>query len=283
MASNALSAGKGKVNRRPLLLAAVFGAISAGLIVVYLNSVKGSDDAPKQAASVPVVFALRPITERTQITDGMIEIKQIPVDAKHALAIGDKGAVVGQISRVRIEAGEQILSAKLTDQAREVGFSAVVPEGKRAVAIGVTEVISSGGHVSPGDYVDVIGVFQVSAAVDKDGKPLPGAAGLPSAGKNDNSDGKASFFSAMTILQHVQVLAVAQKSDQNIQPNAKSNQGDAAARSITLSVTPEQAQKLVLAEEIGKLRISLRPFSEPEDQRRINPATNTVGDLLGAN
>lgn len=282
MATNALSAGKGKPNRRPMILAAVFGAISALLIVIYLQNAKGSEESTKQLATVPVVFALRAIPERTQITDGMVEVRQIPVDAQHKLALGDKGNVVGQITRVKIEAGEQVLSAKLTNQAREVGFSAVVPEGRRAVAIAVTEVIASGGHVSPGDWVDVIGVFKVSVAVDQNGQPLPG--GKPSAGEKGSDAQAVDVMQSMTVLQNIQVLAVAQKDDQEIQPGgAKGTPKDAEARSVTLAVTPEQAQKLFLAEEVGKLRLSLRPFGEPEDQRRIPPTTNTLGDILGVN
>lgn len=282
MATNALGAGKSKVNRRPVLLAAVFGAISALLIVIYLQNAKGSDEKGKQLATVPVVFALRTIPERTQITDGMVEVRQIPVDAQHKLALADKESVVGQISRVRIEQGEQVLSAKLTNQAREVGFSAAVPEGKRAVAIGVTEVIASGGHVTPGDWVDVIGVFKVSVAVDQDAKPLPG--GKPSAGEKGNDQGTLDTMQSMTVLQHVQVLAVAQNENQDLQAGgSKGTPKSAEARSVTLAVTPEQAQKLFLAEEVGRLRLSLRPFGENEDQRRIPPTTNTIADLLGVN
>lgn len=281
MATNALSAGKGKPNRRPMILAGVFGAISALLIVIYLQNAKGSEESGKQLATVPVVFALRSIPERTQITDGMVEVRQIPVDAQHKLALGDKGGVVGQITRVKIEQGEQVLSAKLTNQAREVGFSAVVPEGKRAVAIGVTEVIASGGHVAPGDWVDVIGVFKVSVAVDQDARPLPG--GKPAAGNSGGDSQVIDVMQSMTVLQHVQVLAVAQLDDQAIQPDAKGTGKSAEARSVTLAVTPEQAQKLFLAEEVGKLRLSLRPFGEAEDQRRIPPTTNSIADILGVN
>ncbi|MBI2761644.1 MAG: Flp pilus assembly protein CpaB [Chloroflexi bacterium] len=272
MATNAVSTTK-KSNRRPLILAIVFGALSALLVLTYLQSAK--KDAPTSvAASVPVVFALRDIPERTQIKEGMLEVKQIPVDARHQLAMDSKDLAVGKLTRVPIAAGEQVLTAKLAGEVKDVGFSGTIPDGKRAVAIAITEVIASGGQISPGDYVDVIGVFEVG------GSPKTDASGF----FGDSAGGdKAKVFTAMTVLQHVQVLAVAQQSDPNIpaggakrDPNAKP--GD--AKSATLAVNPEDAEKLFLAEQIGKLRLSLRPFSD-DDQRKVQPVYNTLSDLIG--
>lgn len=277
MASNALSASKGKTSRRPLLLAAAFGVLSAVLILAYLKTA-GSKNSTS-VATAPAVFALRDIPERTVIKDGMVEVRQIPVDARHNLAMQDKNAVIGQITRVPIQAGEQVLSSKIADQVRDVGFSASVPEGKRAVAVGVTEVIASGGHISPGDYVDVIGLFEVYAPTDANGNPT-GSGPRDTAGK-DQGD-KPKVYTAVTLLQNIQVLAVAQNDDASLQPGSekKSNGKPDQAKSVTLAVTPEQAEKLTLAENIGELRLSLRPFGDTEE-RKVTPAVNSLSQLVG--
>ena len=275
MATNSLSTASQKSNRRALLVAVVFGILSAVLVVSYLNSTRAKDNSAG-LVTVPAVFALRDIPERTQIKDGMIEVRMIVADARHPLAVQDKQRAVSQITRVPIAAGEQILSSKIADQVRDVGFSAQVPEGKRAVAIAVTEVIASGGHITPGDFVDVIAVLEVNSAASG----LAGAGG-GNAFAGNNQGEKPKVYTSATIMQNLQVLAVAEKADPTLQ-----NTGDKKlakgedAKSVTLAVTPEQAARLFMAEELGKLRLSLRPFGENE-QRKIDPAFNSLSDLFG--
>lgn len=279
MATSALRTSGQKSSRVALLLSVAFGALSAVLVVTYLSKVK-SEGGTRGVATVPAVFATRDIPERTEIKEDMVEVRNIPVDVRHSLALTDAKRAVGQITRIKIAAGEQVLSSKLADDKREAGFSAVVPEGKRAVAIAVTEVIATGGHLSPGDYVDVIGVFEVQSPTDNSGNPLNQPTGATAA--SGNSD-KPKVFTAMTILQHVLVLAVAQQADPTIEPGGKDERKPSRAddvKTVTLAVTPEQAEKLALAEQLGKLRLTLRPFGETE-QRPVRPVTNTLTDLAG--
>jgi pilus assembly protein CpaB len=279
MATSALRTSGQKSSRVALLVSVTFGALSAILVVAYLSKVK-SEGGTKNVATVPAVFATRDIPERTTIKEDMVEVRNIPVDVRHSLALTDAKGAVGRITRIKIAAGEQVLSSKLADDKREAGFSAVVPEGKRAVAVGVTEVIATGGHLSPGDYVDVIGVFEVQSPTDGSGNPINRPTGETAA--SGNSD-KPKVYTAMTILQHVLVLAVAQQADPTLEPGGKDDRRPSRTddvKTVTLAVTPEQAEKLALAEQLGKLRLSLRPFGETE-QRPVRPVTNTLTDLAG--
>lgn len=279
MATNALSTAKGRSNRRPLMLAIVCGALSAVLVLSYLKN--SQSKAAQPVATAPSVFALRDIPVRTVIKEGMIEIRQVPVDTRHPLAITDKNVAIGQITRVPIAAGEQVLSSKVADQVRDVGFSASVPEGKRAVAVGVTEVIASGGHIAPGDFVDVIALLEVYLPKDKDGNPIGAGASQSTAGSEQGD--KPKVYTSATILQNIQVLAVAQDANATLQPadeKKSSTPKPDQTKSVTLAVTSEQAEKLFLAEEIGRIRLSLRPFGDTEE-RKVVPATNSVSDLVG--
>lgn len=278
MASNALGTAVQKNNRRAMALAVVAGLVSVVLVLSYLKTAKR--DGGGSTAMAPAVFAVRDIPERTVIKESMIEVRQIPVDARHALALQEANRAVGQITRVPVAAGEQMLSSKIADQVRDVGFSAAVPEGKRAVAVGVTEVIATGGHIAPGDSVDVIGIFEVHVATDKDGKPLPGAAPADTTGK-DQSD-RPKIFTAVTLLQGIQVLAVAKNADATLQTGTKKDDPSkgSEAKSVTLAVTPEQAEKLALSESIGQLRLTLRAFGDNE-QRKIQGVTNSLSELVG--
>jgi pilus assembly protein CpaB len=273
MVATAASATQHRGNRRAFILAAVFGLAAAALSLAYLNSTNKSGGDAATIVTVPALVAARDIPSTTVIKEGMVQVKMVPVDTRLNTTVTEKQAAIGMITRVPIAQGEQILRGKIADQVRDVGFSANVPQGKRAVAVGVTEVIASGGHLGVGDYVDVIGVFEV---VDPNAKPGAFAA-------NGQGD-KPKIYSAVTLLQNVQVLAVAQKADPTIQTDAKGGDtkkvDSSEAKSVTLALSPEQAEKIFLAEETGKLRLSLRPFGEDE-QRKIEPVFNSLGELVG--
>jgi pilus assembly protein CpaB len=278
MASNALSTAGKKSSRRSLMVAVVFGVLSAVLVLSYLKTARGGGDN-KSVVMVPAVFALRDIPERTQIKEGMLEVRQVPSDARHVLALQEKNRAVGQITRVPIASGEQVLSNKIADQVRDVGFSASVPEGRRAVAVGVDEVVASGGHIAPGDFVDVIAVFEVYAGDPK-------SSGSRDFFGKDQGD-KPKVFSSVMILQNIQVLAVAEKADATLPTGGDKKGGGLTgnanrdeAKSVTLAVTPEQAEKIFLSEEIGKLRLALRPFGDQE-QRNVPAVYNNLTDLVG--
>jgi pilus assembly protein CpaB len=279
MSSNALSTAGKKSSRRSLMVAVVFGVLSAVLVLSYLKSARGGGDN-SGVVMVPAVFALRDIPERTQIKEGMLEVRQVPTDSRHVLALVEKNRAVGQITRVPIASGEQVLSNKIADQVRDVGFSAGVPEGRRAVAVGVDEVVASGGHIAPGDFVDVIAVFEVYAG---DTAARGGSGPRDFFGKDQGE--KPKVFSSVTILQSIQVLAVAAKADATL-PTGGDKKGVTSgatrdeAKSVTLAVTPEQAERIFLSEEIGKLRLALRPFGDQE-QRKIPAVGNNLTDLVG--
>jgi pilus assembly protein CpaB len=221
---------------------------------------------------VPVVVAAQAIPARTVLTDSMITVKQVPENLKIVSSFADNKLVVGKITKSDIATGEQVLSTKLTDNSHELGFSGNVPEGMRAVAISVTEVSAGGGLIQPGDAVDVIGVFQLNEK---------GAGG----GTVAKADGDAtSRVVASTLLQDVTLLAMAQQSvDPSAQkgaPKGSSTKSQPDARSVTLAVTPEDAERLTLADQMGTLRLTLHRFND-HDSSPINAVDNTLVSLFG--
>ncbi|MDP2661040.1 MAG: Flp pilus assembly protein CpaB, partial [Dehalococcoidia bacterium] len=205
-----------------------------------------------------VVVAAQDIQVRTQITAGMLKEEAIPVSAKHPESFSSIRQAEGQVSRLPISAGEQILISKFTAAREESGLSFIIPPSKRAVALTTSEVIGAGGLVLPGDRVDVIAVFDAKTM----GKDM-----------------------ATIILQDVEIMAVAQKLEGDVPPqglvdragnavNGKVQTASAApapktkpqpqpaAKTVTLALTPEEAQRLFLAEAYGKIRLALRPIEE---------------------
>lgn len=258
--------GRGR-SRLVLVFALILGLVTAGLVWNYTQRLQreAKETAEKGQLKIevaPVVVAAQDIPVRMQIGADMVQLKQIPVQARHAQAFGDMRDVVGKVTKLPISAGEQVIATKFATGRAEAGLTFIIPPGKRAVSVSVSEVIGSGGLILPGDFVDIIGIFDAKTM----GKDM------------------AAF-----ILQDIEVLAVAQLlqgdavPEQGVAQRAEKAAGtplssgpkatpepakeepkaQPQARSVTMAVSPEQAQRLVLAENMGKLRLVLRPIKDP--------------------
>ena len=151
-----------------------------------------------------------------------------------------EATVVGAVARAGFYAGEPISDAKLIRTDR--GFmSAILPEGKRAVAVRIAADTSAGGFILPNDHVDVI----MSRRADQ------------SAGTGGPE------YTTETILNNVRVLAI----DQTIEKVAKKD-GNAGGDTVigqtaTLELTPQQAEIITVAQQMSdRLTLALRSVSD---------------------
>ncbi len=148
----------------------------------------------------------------------------------------DPEEVVGRGVIVPMLHNEPVLDSKLAPIEAGAGLIVAIPEGMRAVAVKVNDVIGVAGFVLPGTRVDVI----VTGSPDE-------------ARRNDTSK---------VILENVVVLAVGQNIEQDVDGEPQSVQV------ITLLVTPEGSQKLALASVDGRLQLALR---HPLDLEKTDP------------
>jgi len=235
-------------------------------MLVYLASSSKGGSSPSTAPAgdgVPVVIAKAEIPARTKITAPMVEVRLVPADAASALGFKDASQVVGQVTRFPIAVNEQVLTNKIVSLAGTAStgrsLSYVVPQGKRAIAISASDVTNAGGLLLPGDYIDIVAIYDVE---------FPGRAG----GDRQN----AASFVAHTVLQNVQILAIAQNVVDLVPEATPSANGQQArntegkstpgAATITLALSPQDAEKIYLAESNGKLRFSLRAYGDGEQK-----------------
>jgi pilus assembly protein CpaB len=263
---NRVSGGRG--GKAVLLLALFLGLISAVLVYVFLSQTGGEETvASDTGATKSVVVATADISPGTRISEDMVKMKAVPEEAVVAGGFFTTADVVGSIARFPIAAEEQVLgdrliSTVLTTDSEGLPLSYVVPEGKRGLSIRVEQVISAGGLVLPGDRVDVIMVANIKSNLPP---PL--------------DESHLSF----TILQNVEVLAV----DQAVEEVVPETTGDGTtstetdsgatqrvpldrpdanpeATTVTVAVTPGEAQILAMADEKATLRLALRPFGDEQ-------------------
>lgn len=137
----------------------------------------------------------------------------------------------GAVVRSYLNKNEPVVRSKLVTP-KEGGFmSAVLYPGMRAVSVGVNLVSGNAGFIFPGDRVDLLLTHQVS---DEEGQ---------------------HNFATETFIEDIRVLAIDQK---------VSNPERQAfiAKTVTLEVTPKQAEEVLVAEEIGKISLILRSIGK---------------------
>jgi pilus assembly protein CpaB len=269
MARGGAGGPAGRINRRFLMLALVSAALSAILVYVAISRNAGTTkEGESTETTASTVVAAVDIPARTQITDAMVELRDIPLSARSSSALSSLDDAVGMVTRYPIVAEEQVTSAKVVSLAAPQeadSLSFVVPQGMRAISIQADQVLSAGGLVLPGDYVDVMSIIK---------------------GKNpDGSDVDA--YVVRTLLQNVEVLAVAQtladtspgsgeETSSADGQNARASEAkpNPDATTLTLLVTPEQAEWLFLAEANGTLRAVVRAFGDA-DVTEVRPIYQT--------
>lgn len=208
--------------RGPIIIALLLALGSTFFAARFLKS-KPAGQPEKMAQ---VVVAVNSIPERTQITPEMVKVQAVPASYIHRDAIRSLNTAVGRITQAQIVAGEQVLSTRLVQKGKEPSLSFAIPPGMRAISVAVNEVIGVAGFIKPQDRVDVLATF-------------PGE--------------KAGEETTTTVLESVEVLAIAQDRQENQQKEAK------VVTTVTLAVDASGAARLTLAEEMGKLRLALRP------------------------
>ncbi len=217
-------------------LIAIFGtalvcAILASVLVVRYVRTREQEVESSRIEVQPVVVAASDIAMGTRLTDALVAVREWPKTGLPEATASSPESVVGRLARVGIAKGEPILEHRLFP--KDLGtagiMSIIVPSGKRAMAIGVNEVIGVSGFILPKDRVDVIAT---------------GTGG-------DQRKGKLSE----TILQNIEVLAVGKRFEQKGEQNIE-------VPTVTMAVTPEQAERLARALHDGKIHIALRSIMD---------------------
>lgn len=212
------------MNRTRLMFIGVIALALGGLLssVVYKRLQQGA--AGPRKPGIDIVVAANDLQVGTKLDDRDLKIVNFPAESLPDGVIHQKARAVGRGVLQPISRGEFILASKLADK-DVAGLPALIPPGMRAVSVRVNDVIAVAGFVLPGTRVDVLLTGN------------PGAGGEPV---------------TTTVLENVAVLATGQK----LERNAAGDPQNTAV--ITLLVSPEDAQKLTLATQQGRIQLSLR-------------------------
>ena len=254
----------GIMNRAQIVVLGI--AVSAGIGAMFL--MRGDPQPPPPAE---VVLAPAPSMPTTDVLVAAVDLpmgqtlqtgdlrwQAWPADAVPGGLItraeGNRvfDEVAGSIARAQILRGEPIRRERLI-KADGGGFmSAILPSGRRAVAITIDTRGSStaGGFILPNDRVDVLRTNR-----DED------------ASRDQNSD----VFITETILTNVRVLAIGK----NVQTDAQGN-SYVDGENATLELTPAQAEIVTLAQRVGSVSLALRSLVDAsvEEDEELDRGVN---------
>ena len=176
--------------------------------------------------------------------------------------VADRQWVAGRTAAVDIPRGVLLLR-QFFDRPGGSNFDMTeIPKDRRAITIGVNESSSVGQFIRPGSFVDVIGVFEVMKEMKIDGDVFP----MPE-------------VSAKTIIQDVEILAAGRVTSEGGAQGLYDR--GLSYRSVTLNVTPEQAELLVFAntKAQGGLILSLRRH---DDRGQVEIDSLNFNDVVGS-
>ena len=213
------------MNRSRLLMIGGL-ALAVGLLVSFTvyNRLRLFADTNSSAAGVPVVVAADDILVGAKVEAKDLSVIALPQAAIPPGAFSGTSKILGRGAILPVSKGEFLLPSKLAALNAGAGLPSMIPQGMRAVSVRVNDVVSVAGFVQPGTHVDVL------------------------ATGNEGGNERQTT----TVLENVLVLAVGKSLDRNTSADPQT------APVITLAVSPDDAQKVALVSQEGRIQLSLR-------------------------
>lgn len=185
---------------------------------------------------LPVVVTVAELSFGAEITPDMVELAYVPMDTVPAGSFASIDQLFLDPSQrtvvlSRIAMNEAIVDFRISGPGGRGSLSALISEGKRAAAVRVNDVAGVAGFIVPGDYVDIVYT------------------------RDEQSRRNGNNLTSDVFLQNVKVLGI----NQNLNDQASDPE---LANTVTLEVTNAEAQKLHLAQDAGKLSMTLRRAGE---------------------
>jgi Flp pilus assembly protein CpaB len=241
-------------------IAVVLAIVAAAGVVLYTNGVK--NDAVTGGQLSVVVVATQPIPANTNldplIEQGAFSDLQVPTAAVVDGAITNVSQLRGQTTTSPILQNEQIAAERLSSGELPDGGALGISDGNVAVSMRVSDEAAVNGSISRGSYITIYATFDSPELV-------PGANAAQQVQQAANGAGAQQTAKlptiTVTLIPAVRVLEV-------VNPVVASEDGSSSSSSnngqvtLTLDLTPEDAQNLVYAQETGSTWIGLLP---PQD------------------
>lgn len=222
-----------------------WGAIVVAAIATFgayqlLQARAGSGKVPTKS----VVVAAKDVPEGAALDATALTLASWPAQAVPPGAYSSMDSAVGRVVRMNVFAGEPIVPGRLAPAGTGPGLELKIPPGQRAMAVRINDVAGISGLIQPNSRVDVLVTIQE-----------PGT-----------SKQVAKLF-----MENMRVLSVGTE----IQRDASGK--PITATTVTLGVTPQQAERLAVAMSQGAIQLVLRGYGDPDS---VKTGGATSSDVL---
>ena len=246
---------------RPYLILIAVGFLVAALAALVVRSTVPQDETAAAPAveTAKIVIASETIPAGTFVQAGkQLAWGEWPKEKVQSPPYMTEGGATlesfnGAVARRTIFAGEPISQGALVKSGEGGFMPAVLQAGMRAVSVAVTATSGNAGFIFPGDKVDLILTHSIEALDTQN-------------------------FASETFVRDVRVLAVDQMLDN---PENKA----LLAKTVTLEVTPQQAEAINVANEMGTISLSLRSLASDDagkaEAAPAPPANPAEAELSG--
>ncbi len=230
-----------------LTLALAFGGVAAIGVLVMMNR-----DQSESVDMTTIAVVATDVPRGDTISSESVVARKYPKDLVPVGVLTQVEDAIGRTALVPLIKDEPLIDGKLAPKGAGRGLASLIKKGMRAITVQTPNIATGvAGFIVPGNHVDVLMTFNETGRDDK------------------NTSG------AITLLENVEILAV----DQKVDAPAENRVDAAQMRSVTLSVTPEQATKVTLGQNRGTIHLSLRNST---DDVHAPSRGASISDLRGA-
>src|SRR5579864_5413935 len=233
------------MNSRRLLVALLIALLLSGGVTFFVSRKLVGRNATTQTLQ-HYVAASHPLQPGAVLKAEDLTMVDWPTAKPLQGAFSKSADLAGRAVIYPVAASQPVLQDYLAAPGSVIGLTTKIPEGMRATAVKSDEVVGVAGFLFPGSHVDVLVTFRT------DRFPTP---------------------ATQIVLQDVEVLTVGQK----VQPDPQGK--PEAVNVVTLLLTPEDSQKLVLASSQGGIQFVLRNGA---DHTRVTATPLQIAQLSGA-
>lgn len=246
-----------------VLIGAVIVAVLMAVLVQMMLGGKEEKVAMQEEPKAEILIAAKDLRIGRELGEGDLKWQSWPKSNLFAGVVVRKDgqtpieALEGRLRR-DIAEGEPMMRSYLLGESKGNLVAASLEAGQRAVSIDVSATTMVAGFVAPGDFVDVMLTYHQSVEIEGNDPLL----------KEVVRQG-LSGMAVETILENVKVLAVDQMAQR-----AAEDEKIRVGKTITLALDVEQAERVVLAQQMGTLTLVLRGVGDEAKIERKWPVTS---------
>jgi len=217
-----------------LIIALIFAGLASFSVYKYLNN---NTKEVKEIIEKDFYVANGNIEENTLITEKMIKVVKVPESFNISIYETKKENIINKFAYSNIINGEGFAKNRLISK-EDNKLVVKLDKGERAATISITQYSAVADLLKPGDFVDIY-VF------------------LP---EKIEGDIIVREDISKLLLQRIKILAIKQETSRNYENEEKIMDHYA----ITLAIKPNEVEKIMLGESIGRLKLALRPIEDNE-------------------